>query len=119
MKTSPACCTLALLLVASPALAHAMLESALPRVGSTVAASPPTVTLNFSVGLEPRFSSIQVTAANGARMDKNDLHTAAGNPKQVAVDLLPLPPGPYGVVWHALSIDGHKTQGRFTFFVAK
>jgi methionine-rich copper-binding protein CopC len=119
MKTSLARCAPILLFVASPALAHAMLEAAVPRVGSTVSPSPANVTLNFSVGLEPRFSSIRVDAANGGRVDKNDAHTAEADPKQLVIDLLPLSPGPYTVTWHALSVDGHRTQGHFTFSVSK
>jgi copper resistance protein C len=38
--------------------------------------------------------------------------------KVIAVPIAnPLSPGAYRVNWHVLSVDGHKTQGSFTFEV--
>jgi methionine-rich copper-binding protein CopC len=47
--------------------AHAMLASASPPVGGAVGAAPRQVTLSFTQGLEPSFSSVQVTDSKGAR----------------------------------------------------
>jgi methionine-rich copper-binding protein CopC len=108
---------LAAALVVTSALAahaHAQLESANPRVGSTVSAAPPMLTLNFSEGVEPAFSTVQVTDAAGRRVD-------AGKPRvsgrQVQVPLRPLAPGQYNVRWRVLSADTHKTEGSFGFEV--
>ena len=49
--------------------AHAMLASASPPVGGSVGAAPRQVTLSFTQGLEPAFSSVQVTDSKGARVD--------------------------------------------------
>jgi copper resistance protein C len=49
--------------------AHAMLSSASPPVGGSVGAAPRQVTLSFTQGLEPSFSSVQVTDSKGARVD--------------------------------------------------
>ena len=46
-----------------------------------MSAAPATVSLSFSEALEPRFSSVIVTNASGARADKNDLTVAAGDAK--------------------------------------
>jgi copper resistance protein C len=35
----------------------------------------------------------------------------------VHVGLKPLPPGTYSVLWHALSVDTHTTEGSFSFHV--
>ena len=45
--------------------AHAMLSSASPPVGGSVGAAPRQVTLSFTQGLEPSFSSVQVTDSKG------------------------------------------------------
>ena len=63
--------TVLLLLGQSGAVAHAhaMLSSASPPVGGSVGAAPRQVTLSFTQGLEPAFSSVQVTDSKGARVD--------------------------------------------------
>src|SRR5262249_57637122 len=50
--------------------AHAMLDRASPAVGSAVADAPREVSLTFTQKLESAFSSVQVTDANGARVDQ-------------------------------------------------
>ncbi len=109
---------LAAALAAMPlaAQAHAFLKTATPAVGSTIATPPTAVTINFTEGVEPHFSSITVQDAQGKRVDKNDPHLAGGQ-AQLAVDLAPLPPGTYKVTWHATATDTHKTQGSFSFTV--
>ena len=49
--------------------AHAFLDHAEPRVGSTVATAPRALSLSFTQKLEPAFSSVEVTDANGMRVD--------------------------------------------------
>jgi methionine-rich copper-binding protein CopC len=46
--------------------AHAMLDHAAPKVGSTVAPAPKEVVLWFTEKLEPAFSSIKVQNEQGA-----------------------------------------------------
>ena len=57
---------LALFGSAPPALAHAELRRAMPQPGSVVSTSPPEVRLQFSEGIEGRFSGLDVVASNGA-----------------------------------------------------
>ncbi len=103
----------------SPAFAHAFLDSALPRVGSTISAAPSEVLLTFTQGVEPDFSRIEVQDASGARVDEGAPHTAAGDPTKFAVPVKKLAPGTYTVIWHVTSVDTHKTQGRFQFTVSQ
>ena len=107
------------LLAPAAAMAHAQLQSAVPAVGSTVSAPPTAISLAFSEALEPHFSKVAVTDAQGVRVDKNDLKTAPGDDKTVTIDLLALKPGVYHVAWHAVSVDTHKTQGSYTFTVGQ
>lgn len=97
------------------ASAHAYLDHASPRVGSTVASSPDKVTLYFSQGLEPRFSRAEVRSSAGARVDQGS--SVSGN--MIHVSVKGLAPGRYRVQWRVLSVDSHTTQGSFSFRVGK
>jgi copper resistance protein C len=94
--------------------AHAMLDHASPAVGSTVASAPREVSLTFSQNVEAGFSSVQVTDANGARVDQGKAQIS-GNTMRVG--LKSLQQGTYRVRWQVLSVDTHKTEGSFTFSV--
>ena len=96
------------------ARAHATLDHAEPRVGSTVSTAPRELVLFYTQNLEPAFSSIEVSDANGARVD---LGKSRVNASTMRVGLKPLPPGTYRVHWQVLSVDTHKTEGSFTFHV--
>jgi copper resistance protein C len=104
-----------LLLAAPPAFAHAMLRAADPAVGSTVKSAPKEVTLTFSESVDPSLSHVEVTDAQGARVDTGSLRLDPANPNRLVVALKPLIAGIYTVTWHAVSTDTHKTQGKFTF----
>jgi len=110
---------LALAVLAPAASAHAFLEHAEPRVGSTVAKAPDQVTLRFSEALEPAFSTLQVLDAAGKRVDRNDRKVDPANASVMRVSVPPLGPGKYRVKWRALSADTHVTQGDFTFEVGR
>src|ERR1700744_1011104 len=108
---------LALLALGAPngaAQAHAFLDHATPLVGSTVATAPHEVSLSFTQNLEPSFSTVEVTDANGARVDQGKASIIGST---MRVGLKSLSPGSYKVHWHALSVDTHTTQGTFTFHV--
>ena len=95
-------------------LAHALLDRAEPRVGSTVAASPREVTLSFTENIEPALSTIEVIDTSGQRVDDG---TPRISGKIMRVMLRPLPPGSYRVQWRVLSVDTHATEGSFSFEV--
>lgn len=111
--------TVAILLAGvTGALAHAFLERADPRVGSTVHTPPAQVRLWFTEQLEPAFSSVQVVNESGQRVDKGDSQVDPSAPKQLRISLTSLSPGTYKVIWRVLSVDTHVTEGNFTFRVA-
>ncbi len=109
--------SLAFSLAATQAFAHAQLEKATPSVGGAVA-PPSEIRLEFSEGVEPRFSKVTLTAPGGGEV-------TLGAPKvegaHDAVLIVPIPnplsPGAYTVHWHAVSVDTHRTQGTFEFTV--
>lgn len=111
--------TIALLLAATAsALAHAHLDHAVPKVGSTVSQPPNEVTLWFTDKLEQAFSSIDVRNEQGATMNAGKA-SVAGNGTQLRVPLKALPPGTYKVLWRVMSVDTHRSEGDFTFRVGQ
>lgn len=103
---------------APPAFAHARLRASAPAADS-VGPAPKELAITFSETLELKFSSVTVTDAAGARVDRDDLHVVGDNAREVVIGLKPLTPGVYAVGWHATSVDTHKTEGRYSFTVVK
>jgi len=107
------------LLASNAAFAHAHLKTSVPAANAVLTKAPSEVAIDFSEGLEAKFSSIEVQDAQGKRVDKNDVHTAATDNKHLEVSLPQLAPGTYKVTWHATATDTHKTQGNFDFTISK
>ena len=107
----------ALLLLGSAASAHSFLDRAAPAVGSTVHGSPSSVRLWFTEPLEPAFTTIKVLDQTGKRVDNEDKAVDASDRTLLRISLPQLPAGTYRVVWRALSVDTHVTEGAFTFDV--
>ncbi len=103
-------------LVGTAARAHAFLDHAEPRVGSTVPTAPHEISLTYSQNLEAAFSSVEVSDINGKRVDLGKPSISAS---VMRVGVKPLPPGTYRVRWHVLSVDTHTTEGSFTFHVGQ
>ena len=101
---------------AGVAQAHAMLDHANPRVGSSVRTAPRELTLWFTQNLEPSFSTVNVADASGQRVDAGG---ARINGSIMRIGLRSLRPGSYRVNWHALSVDTHRTEGSFSFTVGE
>ena len=108
---------LAMLSLASPAFAHAMLQRASPPVGSDVPAAPHEIALTFTEGVEPLFSTIELRDANGTVVPTGKPQTDHGNTHKLIVELPSLGSGSYTVTWHVTSVDTHKTEGSFQFTV--
>jgi len=104
------------LLISAPAFAHAFLDGAIPRVGSVIPTAPAEVQLHFTQGVEPDFSKIEVTDDAGASVVAGAAHSVRDK-TNFAVPIKQLAPGNYTVIWHATSVDTHKTQGKFHFTV--
>ena len=117
--TAKLAASLAFAMAASAASAHAQLQKASPAVGGTVSASPAEIRLNFSEGVEPRFSGIALASEAGETQPtgKPDVDPS-DNSVLIATISQALKPGVYTVTWHAVSVDTHKTQGSFNFTLA-
>lgn len=112
MKTTMVALFLSLL--AGPAFAHAFLQHADPGAGAQLGAAPKILTLNFSEKLEPTFSGVSVTDEKGQDMQASPAKISGSN---MTVALKPLSPGSYHVMWHAVSVDTHRTEGSYRFSV--
>jgi methionine-rich copper-binding protein CopC len=109
--------SLAFALGATQAFAHAQLEKATPPVGGTVA-SASEIRLEFSEGVEPKFTKVTLTGPGGAVAPLGAASTESGNQAVLIVPISkPLSAGVYTVRWQAVSVDTHHTQGTFEFTV--
>jgi copper resistance protein C len=109
--------SLAFALIAAQAFAHAQLEKATPAVGGTVA-SASEIRLEFSEGVEPKFSKVSLTGPGGSAVPLGAAKTEPSNQAVLIVPISkPLSAGAYKVHWQAVSVDTHHTQGTFEFTV--
>jgi methionine-rich copper-binding protein CopC len=109
--------SLAFALAAAPAFAHAQLEKATPPVGGTVA-PPSEIRLEFSEGVELKFTKVTLSGPGGAAAPLGAARTETGNQAVLIVPISkPLSAGVYRVQWQAVSVDTHHTQGTFEFTV--
>jgi copper transport protein len=104
-----------LALWASPASAHAELESSDPADGANLDAAPTVVTLVFSESVRAELGAVRVFDADGERIDNGALTVAGAT---VTVGLQPdVGDGAYIVTYRVVSADGHPVRGAVTFTV--
>ncbi len=110
--------------VASPALAHPKLVSAMPAANASVAATR-TVTLTFSERLTPKVSKATLVMtgmpgmANHPDMPMKGV-TSAVSPDGKALVLnsaKPIPAGSYRVDWVIVGADTHRITGTHAFSI--
>ncbi|MFG0229605.1 copper homeostasis periplasmic binding protein CopC [Achromobacter sp. 413638] len=110
----------ALVLAAAPQLlwAHAHVGTATPAKDAVLAKTPATVTLTLTEGLEAAFSSLTLQDAAGKTVPTEKSALAPGDNKTLVLPIgKDLPAGVYTVKWQALSKDGHKTNGAWSFTI--
>src|SRR3989442_624417 len=104
-----------LVLTPTSVWAHAYLVKSIPARRAILFEAPARIQLWFNERLEPRFSSVSVTNADGKPVDLNDARVPANEPKQLSVGLRALSLGVYIVKFRVLSVDGHVAQSEFPF----
>lgn len=112
----PLVVVLALLAWPLTGAAHVHLDRSEPAKDAVVKEAPSAVKLWFSGRIEPDFSQITVTSADGAQVDKGD-SSASDNRRELSVNLNDLAPGRYQVDWNVVARDGHRIRGNFSFTV--
>ncbi|WP_296185467.1 copper homeostasis periplasmic binding protein CopC [Pseudomonas sp. UBA1879] len=121
LKLALACLPLLASLTASPAFAHAHLESQLPAADSQVT-TPKELRLNFSEGVEEKFTKVMLSLDGpGDSTEIIQTQSVATDPSDkkvlIVIPAVPLAPGHYKVEWHAVSVDTHKSEGVYRFQV--
>jgi copper transport protein len=99
--------------------AHAVLLRATPSSTQSLPQAPRLVQLLFSEPLDPVFSRVQVSNANGQRVDLGDSRLDPDDDRLLEVSVQPgLPNAVYVVSWRSLSaIDVHPDEGEYPLFV--
>lgn len=100
---------------ASPAFAHAQLDSTNPAASSTLSKSPKTIELTFSENVELTFGSVRLYDGRGDRISTSSPKKQSG--QTVAIKPPRLQNGTYVVAWNVVSADSHAVRGAFTFSV--
>ncbi|WP_092382235.1 copper resistance CopC/CopD family protein [Micromonospora phaseoli] len=107
---------LALLLApASPASAHAVLNSSSPAASTVVPTAPAEVVLTFSETVRKVPDRIRVIAPDGSRADRGE-PTFTGGVVNIPVDAAG-GNGTYLVTYRVISADSHPVSGAFTYSV--
>jgi copper transport protein len=116
--------TLALIAAVVPlapprAEAHAVLVRADPPANSQLRQAPAQMTLYFSEAVERKVSTVRVIDANKKRVDAG-IEFDDQDDALIRVDLNPLEPGYYTVIWETLSkVDGHRITGSYPITILK
>lgn len=104
---------LLVLLLPTPAHAHATLVSTDPVSGSILTGPPPQITLTFSEAVRPVAERIQILGPDGKRADTGRV---IGREQSVFVELKgDLVKGTYLVSYRVVSSDSHPISGGFTW----
>lgn len=116
MAAALALAIVCLLLMTSPAGAHAELRTANPAPGATLRRSPETIQLTFSEPLGPTSTftlygqGFQAVAGVEPVLSGQD-----GN--QLTASIPPMAAGTYTVQWNVTGVDGHAASGSYAFAV--
>jgi hypothetical protein len=77
------------------ATAHAVLDKAVPSLGSVVSTAPREIRLTFSEGIEPAFSRIELSTAEGQSIRTPAAAIDRINDTQLVLQIPSLAPGRY------------------------
>lgn len=108
--------SIALVLVAAPAGAHAYLESSTPAPGGSVPEGTTVLALRFTEQIDPDHVDVHLENASGVPVD-TETDVPDARPAEVRVLSDPLPNGTYQLSWNVLSVDGHAEEGSMGFTV--
>ena len=97
------------------ALAHAFPDKTTPSAASALEESPKEVVLHFDNQFDPSATKIRVLNENGEVVSAAAI--ASGDHRIMTVPLKPLNAGQYFVKWSAMSADGDRTMGAYSFTV--
>lgn len=97
--------------------AHTSPTHSEPGAGATVQSVPFDVRITFNTKLEPVFSTLMVKNNQDDVISEGSGTVDPDNANLLSTHVESAPAGTYHVFWVALSRDGHRTQGDYTFTV--
>lgn len=100
----------------SPAAAHTALVDAEPAPGARLPSPPAEVRLTFNETLQPG-STFAIFGEVFNEIEGVEPQVNPDAPEQMAATIPPLDPGTYTVQWVAVSDDGHKVKGSYSFSI--
>jgi copper transport protein len=106
----------AVLILAAPAGAHAVLEETQPASGQAYPSSPPTMSLRFDEHVQVGLGGIRLFDPKSHRIE---IGAPSSSGDTVTVSLPKLKDGTYVATWRVISADGHPVDGAFTFSVGE
>ena len=110
---------IAVLATATPAFAHAELESTSPESGANLPAGQPpdSVSMTFSEGVQIPENAVQLLNSDGQTVSGVGKAQHGDSDSVVTTALPAVDDGTYVVDWHVVSVDSHPIDGAFTFNV--
>ena len=109
-----------MLWIASPVKAHASLVRSIPEAGSVLLQPPAEIVLEFSEGLDPETTKVELHDVNGQVTVPGPGVIEPSTPRVLRLKLGTLPDGVYSAVWRARSaVDGHTTNGSVGFSIGE
>src|SRR5450830_364934 len=108
------------ILVIGPAaaLAHADLVTSDPANGTTLTASPATITATYAEAFDTKRSSMELLGPDGATLATNEPATAATAESMTISGFGTLAPGTYSVRWTTITPDDNGIErGTFRFTI--
>jgi methionine-rich copper-binding protein CopC len=106
--------------VVGTASAHAKVIDANPKIGSTIAQAPKTITVTTVENMKPgpQNSNLFVYGPSGDLISEGNATIPLNSPKQMSINIKDAGKGVYIVRWITVSADdGDPDQGAFTFTV--
>ena len=106
-----------LVLLPTPASAHAVLVKSVPARRAVLSTPPARVELTFNERLEPAYSTMSVWSSTSERVDDGKVTVGPDDPRRLSVGLASGLRGTYTVKFRVLSVDGHLVEGTYPFDV--
>ena len=100
--------------LSSQAMAHAAAKKSNPADGAELSESPRELSIQFNG--PAKLISVQLKGSDGDSLEI-DVSEAKSVDGLVSVEIPPLDPDSYTVMWRVMSVDGHPSAGKFTFKV--
>ena len=103
--------------LATPAYAHASLDTSDPAAGAVLDASPAAIMLRFTEAVGITDDALRLFDADGDAVVIGRPGRLAGSSSSLTAAVPTLADGLYVVAWRAVSADSHPVSGAFTFTV--